>query len=121
MRSFALAAFAGLAAAAHQSKLEYQFIQYIGQYNKQYATYEEYLFRMEQFAKKFAAIESHDPNATYTVGFNKFSDWTEAEYKSILGLKNKPEPANALHANSGLQAPVSVNWLTAGAVTPVKD
>jgi hypothetical protein len=76
---------------------------------------------MEQFAKKFAALESHDPSATYTIGYNKFSDWTESEYTSILGLKQTLEPANSLHANSGLQAPLEVNWVTAGAVTPIKD
>lgn len=32
-----------------------------------------------------------DPSRTYTIGYNKFSDWTPEEYAAIRGLKPKPE------------------------------
>jgi len=58
----------------------------------------------------------------FTVGHNKFSTWTHDEYKKILGLKDLvyEGPKYILEADS-VGVPSSVNWVTAGAVTPVKD
>jgi len=58
----------------------------------------------------------------FTKGINKFSDWTEQEYRMMLGYRPDlfhgkkvftvlPEDSNA----------ASVDWRTKGAVTPVKN
>jgi len=58
---------------------------------------------------------------TSTVGHNDFSDWTEEEFNQMLGYK----PQADRHLNTKRLATFSteytVNWVTAGAVTPVKN
>jgi C1A family cysteine protease len=56
----------------------------------------------------------------YTLGINKFADWTEAEYKKLLGYKKQARGVENIkildESNAG-----SVDWRQKGAVTPVKD
>lgn len=53
------------------------------------------------------------------------SDWTEAEYKKILGYKKEANAATSkpevISANAVPSFNTGVNWITAGAVTGVKD
>jgi hypothetical protein len=65
------------------------FSEFVAKYGKNYATVAEYKFREAQYIAKKAAFAQHNGNNgnTYTVGVNKFSDWTAAEYKKILGYK----------------------------------
>ena len=88
MRSFAAAAFVGLASAT-LSNLEVEFINFISKFNKSYPSLQEYEMRLEQFALRYAEVQAHknDTTATYQVAFNKFSDWTEAEFSKMLGGK----------------------------------
>ena len=59
---------------------------------------------------------------TFTVGHNKFSDWTSEEFKRVLGFKkNAMIVDHAPETVVNVTSPASVNWTTAGAVTPVKD
>ena len=67
--------------------------------------------------------ESNSQNdITYTLGINQFSDWTEAEYRRLLGKKKSAvlevqnEQVLDITAN-----PTSVDWKAKGAVTPVKN
>jgi C1A family cysteine protease len=105
------------------SDVEFSFINYVAKFGKSYGTVEEYAFRLQQFTIKDVEMKIiNAEEATFQLAHNKFSDWTNAEYKKILGYKKlvqvvdrAPEVlANATIANS-------VNWTTAGAVTPVKD
>jgi cathepsin L len=78
---------------------------------------------MEQFKNTLKKMALHNSDNAHksTVGHNKFSDWTEAEYKKLLGYKGKQtnnEQAEILDT-SNLQD--TVNWVTKGAVTPVKN
>jgi len=64
-----------------------------------------------------------DPSNTFTVGHNKFSTWTDDEYKALLGYKPLStateyapyEPVSAEKLAAG------VDWRTKNAVTKVKD
>jgi len=60
-------------------------------------------------------------NETHVAGHNYLSDWTVAERQSLLGLKNAPrvEAMNTVERPAATAS--SVNWVTAGAVTDVKD
>lgn len=71
------------------TEMDYLFINYVAKFNKQYATSEEYNFRFLEFVKRVHQMEEHakDTSATYQIAFNKFSDWTESEYKKVLGYK----------------------------------
>jgi C1A family cysteine protease len=102
---------------------DYAFIQFVSDYRRSYGTKEEFEFRKNIFVQK---IQEHErinaENSKFTVGVNKFADWTEAEYKRILGFKAStiPHEENVKMLDENLTAS-SVNWVNAGAVTPVKD
>jgi C1A family cysteine protease len=51
------------------------------------------------------------------------SDWTEEEYKSILTYMPEEEHIanDGFDANANTAVPNAVNWVTAGAVTPIKN
>lgn len=68
---------------------------------------------MEEF------INEHNASgANFTVGHNKFSDWTEAEFNGLMGYR--PSSEVRLESDDFVDAkvnlPASVNWIDAGAV-----
>ena len=120
MRSFIAAA---LACAVHGFNLDEEFVKHIVTYGHSYGTLEEYNFRRERFAEIDALIkETNSQGNSWTAGHNKFSTWTHAEYKKLLGYRT-PQGEDNAEVNYFVVAtpPESVNWVTAGAVTPVKD
>ena len=73
---------------------------------------------------KLAYIAEHQANSAHqsTVGLNEFSDWTEAEYKKLLGYKTEQKVTKGeaeVLDTSDLKDTMS--WVDAGAVTPVKN
>jgi C1A family cysteine protease len=69
--------------------------------------------------------EMNAQNLGFTVGENQFSDLTQEQYRVAAGLGYKaPEtvlPLLGEHVHDGSELAATVNWVTAGAVTPVKD
>jgi C1A family cysteine protease len=58
----------------------------------------------------------------FVQAINKFTDWTEEEFKAILGYNAQLKKANYdADLLSNVSAPTSVDWRATGAVTPVKD
>jgi len=105
------------------SAVGFAFMQHVAMHGLSYGTVEEFEFRKNLFAEKDAQIkEFMSEEHNFTVGHNKFSTYTSDEYKKILGYKAIPVEGNhlILEADS-VGVPSSVNWVTAGAVTPVKD
>ena len=103
---------------------EMAYMRYVTEWGKSYGTKAEFVFRMEQFKKTMAKMAEHESNEEHnsTVGLNQFSDWTEAEYKRLLGYKprenvsaEEPELLDTSNLADG------VDWRTKGAVTPVKN
>ena len=104
---------------------ERQFMEYVVTYGKSYGTAEEFKFRSEIFIETFKKIQAHnsDKRQTSTVGVNAFTDFTQEEYKKLLGYK--------ADLNKGLSDKVttfdtenladSIDWRDQGAVSPVKD
>ena len=124
MKSFFALAFAGAASAEVLSAEFLQFIDYVAKFNKTYETVEDFDFRKEQWLKTHAFIqENNNSGATHTAGHNKFSDWSEEEFKAIQGLRS--------HHSAGLEVtvqtpelkdtPAAVDWRTSNKVSAVKD
>jgi C1A family cysteine protease len=102
---------------------DYEFIRYVSKYGKSYGTKAEFEFRAAQFKQTLGKIASlNEENGTSSHGVNQFTDMTQAEYRKRLGYK-----PNAARSEKNA-TPLSednladeVNWVTKGAVTPVKD
>lgn len=81
MKTFAIAALAGVASAALMSADDYEFMRYVTEFNKFYETVEEFAMRLDNFVTtkhKINELNSH--NSSYRAGLNQFSDWTNEEY-----------------------------------------
>jgi len=122
MKTFIAAALAGAASASVD---QFKFMQYVSKFNKNYASVEEFEMRMENFLRNEAEIIAHeqDTEATYTLAHNHMSDWTHDEYKAILTYRSDPDMPKFYdeETDNNEVVPNSVNWVSAGAVTPVKD
>ncbi len=101
----------------------FNYLAHMATYNRQITDVAEFMTRLENFTFVHNWIEEHNnSNAGWTAGHNQFSDWSHAEYKQMLGYAGRMEGAER-------RAPTwfpetnatSVNWVDAGAVTPVKD
>lgn len=83
--------------------------------------------RLERYNRADAYIKEHyknNPNPDFHVGHNFLSDWTEQEYKTLLGYKPMRKERNTTPKVTAVEAaalPVSVDWRQKGAVNPVKD
>ena len=100
---------------------DFKFIQHVTEYNLTYATVSEFEARKALFTQKDAILAeiNSNPENTFTVGHNKFSTWTDAEFGRLLGYKSVPREFDQYE--DGTPTASSVDWVTAGAVTPVKD
>ncbi len=122
---------AACAANVHPREVyEKEFYEHMTKHNLKIKDGKEFLQRLAIFADNFDVIEKHNANSskTYTFGLNQFSHLTYDEWLAevklgvkVPNLRRSPDglvhsaPADA-SAN-----PSSVNWVTAGAVTAVKN
>ena len=121
MKSFAFAAV--IASASAISEIELKYANYLAQYGKISNDVDEFNMRMENFSIVDEFIEEHNSgNSTHVAGHNQFSDWTRQEYRNMLGKKAaEPVMNGTTQIFDESTAAASVNWIDAGAVTPVKD
>ena len=101
---------------------EHEFIQFLAKYRKTYGTKEEYNYRLSVFAEKYYFIKEENASQdSYRLGINKFADMNDYEYKQILGYKSKKGDKTVEAVKDSYTYSDSVNWVTGGAVTGVKD
>jgi cathepsin L len=115
----------GVVAVSAFSELEYQtmFTRWMQQNDKTYQ-HEEFFHRYNTFKANLDWINlSNAQNKSYTVAVNKFSDLNTEEFgKQMCGYK--PALRTTARVTSEPESDffgVSINWVTKGAVTPVKD
>ena len=122
MKSFAFAI--TLSAANALSTVEFEYMNYLARFNKQSADFADFNARREAFEEADAFIKAHNAQSSnnYTVGHNQFSDWYPHEIKAMNGYR-RPSGYQGKEPkifNTDKNAD-SVDWVTAGAVTPVKN
>lgn len=100
-------------------------MQYVVEYGKNYGTKEEFNFRFAEFKKQIKFIRQHDEKSTgHQVGLNHMSDWTESEYKRLLGFKvpkGYTAPETTEFDDSSIQIEPDIDWRDHGTVTEVKN
>ena len=72
----------------HESLLMNNFVNHMTEHGLSYGTQEEFEFRFQIYQQKDAEITKINVEQdSFIVGHNKFSTWTDAEYKRLLGFK----------------------------------
>jgi len=119
--------FAGLS-LSRAGVVDEAFHKFMQDFNREYETELERAHRFEVFAKNYEIIVAHNEKGkSYKLGVNSFADLTQEEFvKTHTGLKPKSKPFQSLpylgrHVRTSAELPASVNWVTKGAVTPVKN
>jgi len=120
MKSFAAAAVLGLVMAN-----EAEYMEFVTRFSKFYTSREEFNYRMALYVQNNFRINQENKNAenTFALAHNEFSDWSFDEFKKMHSYKAPKKYGSYATYREYLPAPNadSVNWVTAGAVTEVKN
>jgi C1A family cysteine protease len=115
----------------HEDPRMPEFLDWANKNGKNYEDKEEFAKRFNAFIKTYEALSEHNSknfgiNAEETephlLELNKFADWTDEEYKSLLGFKpdlSKPIKNQWIFERDAI--PDTINWVEKGVVSPVKD
>ena len=97
------------------------FARHLATYNIAFTDVDDFAARFQIFADNTDAINAHNahPDATYTMAHNHMSTWTHEEYTRLLGFRAQPRNGSVFEDDAPTAD--SVDWVTAGCVTPVKD
>merc|ERR550532_479616 len=96
------------------------------EFGRVYNSDDEDAARKQIFETNVAFIEEENAKGlSYTVATNQFADITLDEFKEKYLTRQAPQevevPTLEVHEYHGEELATSVDWTTAGAVTPVKD
>jgi C1A family cysteine protease len=96
---------------------------HIVEYGISYGTREEYHYRFQLFRENLDEVEriNNDQNETHNAAVNYLSTWTAAEKKTLLGYKNDSTIVRTPTLLDESNLADDMNWVTKGAVTPVKN
>ncbi len=131
MKSTIFAATVAAASAANlrdRSHYESKFYDWMAVHNIKPQSGEHFVSMLANFADNDDLIEATNAqNLPYKLGHNQFSHMGRAEWSAFVrrGLESRPAGVNATSVHAApadtVSIPASVDWVTAGAVTPVKD
>jgi len=129
----ALGLFSALATHAHdlasRSEVKREFIEFVQKFQKHYEGESESATRFEAFLDNIQFIQAENAKGhSYELGLNQFADMTIDEFSMTrLGFRAPRQqrwgslPKLGVHMYSNRTLPTSVDWITKGAVTPVKN
>ena len=101
---------------------DFGFIQHVATMNLTYATVAEFEARKEIFVQRDAMFKEINASQNdYTVGHNEYSTWTNAELDRLRGYRAPTINTEGEVHDSTVWSASEVNWVTKGAVTPVKN
>jgi len=117
------------ASASTRTEIEEKFFDHMQKFDLKFENGKEFLHRLEIFAKTVKTIEEHNASGqSWTMGLNQFSHMTTDEWRAAVRLQTKL-PTLRRNADTPIHGeptsivglPDSVDWVAAGAVTPVKN
>jgi hypothetical protein len=112
---------ANKSSSKNASIAEEQFKSFAVQYGKVYNSVEEAKYRQEVFAQNYEAIIAHNsnPESTYEMGVNQFSDLTKDEFVELYLMSNM-EIEEAEEDTKEYEFLGDVDWRSKGAVNGIK-
>lgn len=125
MKTFAAAAVAmTVGVSALEGQMEEKFVMWATNHGKNYKTLEEFSMRFKNWLKIHWEIERINarPDETVVLAHNKFSDWTDEEYRNLLSYRPKALLGNLVPTIlDESNTPDAINWIESGAVNEVVD
>jgi C1A family cysteine protease len=126
------AAVAAVASAADhpvRERLEAMFYDHLQKYDLEFESGKEFLHHLESFIDNVQFIEDHNSNEqkTFTMGLNQYSHLSHSEFLKYMQLSTsapslrRESPFVHGEPSNMVGVPDEVNWVTSGAVTPVKN
>ena len=102
--------------------LTFAYMQHVAKFARSHVDVADFEARLANFAVAHNFINEHNASGeSWVAGHNQFSDFHHVEYKQMLGYVRGDLAARNSVMLDTTNTPASVNWVEAGAVTPVKD
>jgi cathepsin L len=103
------------------NEISLHFMKHVSEHGLSFATTAEYEAREAIFGARHSLIEESNanPENTFKLAHNMYSTWTDAELNKLRGFRAATR--NVAEYENNTPNADSVNWVTAGCVTPVKD
>ncbi len=101
---------------------ENEYLDFVVKYGRSFEDKTDYAFRLAVFAQNFAFVsKSNDDDLELAI--NEFADWTEAEYKKMLGfiMPSEEDLTNYKFHTPSFAVKKTVDWRAEGKVTPIKN
>ena len=113
--------FAFATALAAVNSIEDDYKEYLTKFPRTFADDSEYTARLGQFSLSADQIAIHEgkESKSFFVAHNQFSDWTDAEYQNLMNVRHAGDEGEVKTFDATTKE--TVNWVTAGAVNPVRD
>lgn len=102
--------------------MEDMYSEYVAMYRKSYQSSEEYAMRFKIFSENIRLIAEHnEQDSSYEMGVNQFTDWTNLEYRRMLGYVRPENVETAEMAPEDGPYFDSIDWVKKGAVNAVQN